>query len=200
MLRFLDGRISDHQAQRIAAHCCRIVWNHIPDRRWRKMVRTFERFAHGELPQAALEQAQRDMRRPSYRRHEPSPIESAANGVVLFGCHPTPNLREVLARLDEVCSLTSGDVNLVQEYPRGPFLLRCLVNPFPGTFDARYRTCDAIALARAIYEDGAFDRLPLLADALMDAGCDDDLIRSHCRSGGPHVRGCWVVDLVLDKT
>jgi hypothetical protein len=73
-------------------------------------------------------------------------------------------------------------------------------NPFrPVAFDPRWRTADAVGLARGIYEDRAFDRLPLLADALMDAGCADEQVLSHCRSDGPHVRGCWVVDLVLSK-
>jgi hypothetical protein len=73
-------------------------------------------------------------------------------------------------------------------------------NPFrPVAFDPRWRTEDALGLARGIYEDRAFDRLPLLADALMDAGCDTRDILEHCRSEGPHVRGCWVIDLVLGK-
>ena len=45
-----------------------------------------------------------------------------------------------------------------------------------------------------------FDGLPILADALEDAGCDDSDILSHCRSGPVHVRGCWVVDLLLGKS
>ena len=61
------------------------------------------------------------------------------------------------------------------------------------------RSTDAVGVARAIYDDRAFDRLPILADALMDAGCDDEQILAHCRGPGPHVRGCWVVDLVLGK-
>jgi hypothetical protein len=73
-------------------------------------------------------------------------------------------------------------------------------NPFqPSAFDPRWRTADAVGLARGIYEDRAFDRLPLLADALMDAGCADDQMVGHCRGDGPHARGCWVVDLVLGK-
>jgi hypothetical protein len=73
-------------------------------------------------------------------------------------------------------------------------------NPFrPVAFDPRWRTSDTVGLARGIYEDRAFDRLPLLADALMDAGCADEQVIGHCRSDGPHVRGCWVVDLVLSK-
>jgi hypothetical protein len=73
-------------------------------------------------------------------------------------------------------------------------------NPFrPVAVGARWQTADVVGLARAIYEDRAFDRLPILADALMDAGCEDESILSHCRGQGPHVRGCWVVDLVLGK-
>ena len=60
-------------------------------------------------------------------------------------------------------------------------------------------TTDVLGLARKVYEDRAFDRLPILADALTDAGCNDETILTHCRSKGPHVRGCWVVDLVLGK-
>ena len=56
-----------------------------------------------------------------------------------------------------------------------------------------------VALARGIYDEKAFDRMPILADALQDAGCDNDDVLSHCRGGGPHVRGCWVVDLLLGK-
>jgi hypothetical protein len=54
-------------------------------------------------------------------------------------------------------------------------------------------------LAQAIYDDRAFDRLPILADALEDAGCTDGDILNHCRQPGEHVRGCWVVDLLLGK-
>jgi len=54
-------------------------------------------------------------------------------------------------------------------------------------------------LAQTIYNERAFDRLPVLADALEDAGCDNADILSHCRSAEQHVRGCWVVDLLLGK-
>jgi hypothetical protein len=54
-------------------------------------------------------------------------------------------------------------------------------------------------LAQSIYDERAFDRLPILADALEDAGCDNTDILAHCRSGSEHVRGCWVVDLLLGK-
>jgi hypothetical protein len=60
-----------------------------------------------------------------------------------------------------------------------------------------WRTSDVLALARGIHRDQAFDRLPILADALQDAGCDDETVLNHCRRPGGHVRGCWVVDLAM---
>jgi hypothetical protein len=73
-------------------------------------------------------------------------------------------------------------------------------NPFRQVeLQPRWRTSDTIALAQAIYDDRDFERLPIIGDALMDAGCEDEQIIGHCRSDGPHVRGCWVVDLVLNK-
>jgi hypothetical protein len=54
-------------------------------------------------------------------------------------------------------------------------------------------------IARAIYDERAFERMPILADALEDAGCGDADILRHCREPGEHVRGCWVIDLLLGK-
>jgi hypothetical protein len=54
-------------------------------------------------------------------------------------------------------------------------------------------------LAQAMYDSGAFSHMGVLADALLDAGCADEDLLAHCRSGGEHVRGCWAVDLLLGK-
>ena len=59
-------------------------------------------------------------------------------------------------------------------------------------------TLEATATRRTMYDSRDFSTMPVLADALQDAGCDNDIINS-CRGSGPHVRGCWVVDLVLEK-
>jgi hypothetical protein len=56
-----------------------------------------------------------------------------------------------------------------------------------------------LKLAQAIYDEQAFERLPLLADALEDAACTDAKILAHCRGPGPHARGCWVIDLLLGR-
>ena len=73
-------------------------------------------------------------------------------------------------------------------------------NPFRKVkFNKKWRTDTAIALARQMYESRDFGAMPILADALQDAGCDNEGVLNHCRGPGPHVRGCWVVDLVLGK-
>ncbi len=73
-------------------------------------------------------------------------------------------------------------------------------NPFrPVAFAPEWRTPTVLALAEPAYADRAFDRLPVLADALEDAGCDAADLLAHLRGTGPHVRGCWALDLVLGK-
>ena len=80
------------------------------------------------------------------------------------------------------------------------FLHDILGNPFrPVVVAPSWLTSDVRTLAAGIYHDRAFDRMPILADALQDAGCDNDDILSHCRSDAPHVRGCWVVDLLTGR-
>ena len=80
-------------------------------------------------------------------------------------------------------------------------LFQCLFgNPFhPVSLNPTWLTDTAVSLATGIYDDRAFDRLPILADALQEAGCDSDDLLNHFRGPGPHVRGCWALDLVLGK-
>jgi hypothetical protein len=74
-------------------------------------------------------------------------------------------------------------------------------NPFqPVDFSTEWRTDTCATLAAQMYDSRDFGAMPILADALQDAGCDNDDILNHCRDEkATHVRGCWVVDLVLDK-
>ncbi|MBP3956251.1 hypothetical protein J8F10_13255 [Gemmata sp. G18] len=82
-------------------------------------------------------------------------------------------------------------------------MLRCAWGPLPFRpvpFSPSWRTSTAVALAAQMYESREFGAMPILADALQDAGCDNADVLSHCRdAGAPHVRGCWVVDLLLGK-
>jgi hypothetical protein len=67
-------------------------------------------------------------------------------------------------------------------------------------FDPSRRTWTAVKLARLVYESHEFSLMPILADALQDAGYDNDDLLIHCRDASlAHTRGCWVVDLVLGK-
>ncbi|MCE9561997.1 MAG: hypothetical protein K8U57_08075 [Planctomycetes bacterium] len=80
-------------------------------------------------------------------------------------------------------------------------MLRDVVgNPFrPVVLDTAWLTSTVGSLAKDIYADRAFDRLPILADALQDAGCESGDVLGHLRGDGPHCRGCWVIDLLLGR-
>jgi hypothetical protein len=129
-------------------------------------------------------------------------IYSGANGLVIdfrpqaHGGHDKMMERAAILRRSEELEDAWWTERQVQAD-----MLRCLL-PWDGktSFDERWRTPDVMGLARSAGEDGEFDRLPILADALMDAGCNNETILAHCRSEGPHVRGCWVIDLTLGKT
>jgi hypothetical protein len=73
-------------------------------------------------------------------------------------------------------------------------------NPFrPATLAPSWLTPTVVGLATQMYDSRDFSAMPILADALQDAGCEDQGIPGHCREPGLHGRGCWAVDLVLGK-
>jgi hypothetical protein len=81
-------------------------------------------------------------------------------------------------------------------------LIRDIIgNPFHATVvEATWKTFTVANLAKSMYASKAFVDLPVLADALEEVGCDDTAILLHCRGPGPHVRGCWVVDLLMGRS
>jgi hypothetical protein len=81
------------------------------------------------------------------------------------------------------------------------FLRDIFGNPFRTVaFSTEWRTTTVVLLAKLMYESMDFSTMPILADALQDAGCDNEDMLNHCRQTGEHVRGCWVVDLVLGES
>ena len=87
-----------------------------------------------------------------------------------------------------------------QEISQADIIRDIFGNPFhPTPLNPSWLTSTVIALANGIYDEKAFDRMPILADALMDGDCDSEEILNHCRQPGEHVRGCWVIDLLLSK-
>ncbi len=120
---------------------------------------------------------------------------------VLAGGVMSGNLSDV-DRRDVINSITYVRQGTNGSRAYQSFLLREVVGNLvrPTKLTPKCLTVTVVGLAEAIYADRAFDRLPILADALEEAGCDNADILSHCRGDGPHVRGCWVVDLVLGKS
>jgi hypothetical protein len=127
---------------------------------------------------------------------------------------PTPVQTHCVRVLDALFSMerglwaTNGLEHILQVHRslEGRVLLCNIIrdifgNPFrPVAFDPAWRSEAAVALARAAYESRNFTLLPILADALEEAGCDHPDVLAHCRQpDATHVRGCWVVDLVLGK-
>src|SRR5262249_55502344 len=92
-----------------------------------------------------------------------------------------------------------ADTHLESTYQAG--IVRDLFrDPFrPTTANHAWQAPSVTQCAQAIYDEGTFDRLPALADVLEEVGCDNADILTHCRGLEPHVRGCWVVDLILGK-
>ena len=87
------------------------------------------------------------------------------------------------------------------QWEHADFLRDLFGNPRkPSSFDPSWRTGTVLALAHQMYDGREFGAMPILADALQDAGCDNDDVLNHCRAANQvHVRGCFVVDLVLGK-
>ncbi|SMP75597.1 SMI1 / KNR4 family (SUKH-1) [Neorhodopirellula lusitana] len=83
------------------------------------------------------------------------------------------------------------EANLLREVLGNPFM--------PVDFEPHWRTDQVRALAENMFESQDFTKMPALAEALAAAGCDDSRILSHCQRESGHVRGCWVVDLILEK-
>jgi hypothetical protein len=78
------------------------------------------------------------------------------------------------------------------------YLHECFANPFHDLrFSPEWLESDVVGVARKIHESREFGMMPVLADALEDAGCDHTRILHHCREGGPHIPGCWVLDAIL---
>jgi hypothetical protein len=132
----------------------------------------------------AEELAERFGRSPRQKRQVATEsLEWAERGLEMLDAAADRRIREARIRAERAFGRTLRDL---------------FGNPFrPVAFDPRWRTEDVLGLARGIYEERAFERMPLLADALMDAGCADDRVLAHCREPGAHYRGCWVVDAVL---
>jgi hypothetical protein len=150
-----------------------------------------ERFADGEATPDELDQAQNDANKAFDEQGDPHPHRypsDACNSEVFFAVENiTPDPDQV-----DYHELSTRAMPIIEDVIGNSFV--------PITLDPKWLTPTVVALARGIYTERASDRLPILADALQDAGCENADILDHCRGLGPHVRGCWVVDMMLGKT
>jgi hypothetical protein len=213
VMRALRKHGSDRKFYLAAVASLRQVEHLLTDPRSRAVIDVVERFADGHATlgdmQTAFDQAaatgflgvpsqatREDMKRQNaewaawYAARPPDQAMAPKNGPrgVWFSAYNT---------IDR--AINAG--NPRETRPIHAALLRDILgNPFrPVTIDPAWKTGNVIGLAQAIYEERAFDRMPILADALEEAGCQEESVLTHCRSGDVHVRGCWVVDRLLDR-
>jgi hypothetical protein len=186
----LGSQLSDRKSRLHRCACCRHIWRFFTDPQSKSAVEIAERYVEGLASETKLVKAHRSIlalaRANSVRRSEITPYPAAL----------ASESGNSILRVGETAALHSdGELAPYCDF------LRCIFgNPFqPVSFDPEWLTSTVVALARGIYDERAFDRLPILADSLQDAGCEDTAILDHCRGPGPHARGCWVVDLVLGK-
>jgi hypothetical protein len=162
----------------------------------RACVETAERYADGQASQLQLSAAAHRAMNFSWRVVSEVYLtaEAAAETAYSPNGKPFQHILVVAGNASLVANERKEQIaqsDLLRDIFRNPFRLRA--------FAPSWRTDTATALARTMYEAREFGAMPILADALQDAGCDNDDVLNHCRGDGAHVRGCWVVDLVLGK-
>lgn len=209
MLRFLGEKYSTRKMRLFLVGCGRAVWQSIPVPEWQEVLQVAEQYADSEVDGEVLQRAWRVAYGPYLAGEGNTRAALEANGVNLHeglfeGMNWTHNIcRTAVAsdfgmhRLGSMTAPTGG----AGKVPQSPDLLRDVIgNPFrPVAFDPRWRSEAAVGIAAKMYDDRDFRAMPILADALEEVGCNSADILSHCREPGVHVRGCWVVDLVLGK-
>jgi hypothetical protein len=208
MLTFLSqrGRF-DRKHRLFACACCRRIWGHFPDERNRDLVAAMEdhpelTFEDFEIHDAAVASSAREQ-----ELHGNSAYWVAkALGRSFYKMTASVSAAVVSTRVLGI--IAPGEQSLGREHAARRAEERALAellrdvfgNPFRvAEFSPEWRTDTVMALAGQMYDSREFSAMPILADALQDAGCSDELILSHCREEGAHVRGCWAVDLVLGR-
>jgi hypothetical protein len=200
MLEFLRGRARERKLRLFACACCRRVWHLLPDDQSKKAVELAELFADSrpssDALMAAWETAVRQKRRAAEQvnRLTWTAVEAAARVVKASPRKAAFSVSLISAIHPKVQADDSHLAALLREVFGNP-VRPARIDPASLTWNDR----TVVKLAQSIYDDRAFDRLPILADALEEAGCTDADILTHCRQGGEHVRGCWVVDLLIGK-
>jgi hypothetical protein len=182
----------DRKRRLLACACCRAVWKWL-----------------GRLEQRAVDVAERYADGRADDEERQSLADEAWYGWAHVYGRSLPTILGLLA--DHISDRECGDLCRTVLAVRGPVAREAILAELrdeifgptrPAELDPALRAWHGgvvVALARAIDADGHFGAMPVLADALEEAGCTDEEIFGHCRRRRRHVRGCWVVDLVLAK-
>ena len=193
LLTFLEGRCSNRKLRLFAAACCRQVG---------ASADVCERYADGltgpgELAMFHADAEGRMRQRRAWGAHwrarRASPAACTAH-LEWQASQPQAWEAAVGAARTTIHELRAAQCRVLRDLAGNPFrpvLVRGAWLAWEGGIVRR--------MAQEVYEGRAFDRLPILADALEDAGCADGEMLRHCREPGEHVRGCWAVDLVLGR-
>jgi hypothetical protein len=213
MLEFLRGKASDRKLRLFACACCRALDPDLGTSQLaRAAIEAAERYVDGAECREELQAASRTAAAASYAPW----INSLEEGRFTTDLEKRQGWLARMARwasdtrhagaASRAAEAANDQWFITRLQPPGwegrlAFLLHDIFgNPFrPLTADPAWLTPSVVRLAEAIYDGRAFHRLPVLADALEEASCQNADILSHLRDPGPHVRGCWAVDLLLGK-
>jgi hypothetical protein len=166
-----------------ACACCRRAWHLFADQRCQAAVAVAERFSDGLVDYDELATAS----------------DSAFDAMKELGNEDIGAWAATCVTCHDLDYILFGDM-INDSAERLALLGDVFGNPFrPVSCDSGWRTPAILAMAHTAYESDDFSFLSALADALEDAGCTDRAILDHLRGSGPHVRGCWAIDLILGK-
>ncbi|OAI55046.1 hypothetical protein AYO44_13655 [Planctomycetaceae bacterium SCGC AG-212-F19] len=209
MLSFLRSRASDRKLRLFGCACYRQIWFLVTDAPSRNVIEYAERFADGNVTEKQLmlmRQVASNLAVLTQAWGAWIVAEADAWDCAIGARESTVSITRYDAAEQEPTGLAVARAIALLQGENGASIAQCKLlremfgNPFrPVALSSAWQTTNVVALARAIYDERAFDRMPILADALEDAGCDNADILNHCRQPGEHVRGCWVVDLLLGK-
>jgi hypothetical protein len=211
MLRSLGKKASGRKLRLFAAACVRRqrIWDLLADERSREAVELAERYADRQATRKELQAAEQQARAAAHSlaRYTGGPLSDyaaayAALAATEAAAYTAPRAASQAAYFVESLNRRGAERSQTRASP-ADLLREVFGNPFrPVRVAPTWLAWDGGTvpkLAQAIYDERAFDRLPVLADALEEAGCTDRDLLSHCRRPAEHVRGCWAVDLLLGK-
>lgn len=193
-LRGLPAELGPRKVRLLLAACCRAIFRTRPNPEPEVLqaLDTLERFADTGKGKTALLNAQKGLRQwrldrvPELKALDESLSPAAPEAALSLACSVMHHANKI----------TEGEA-----LQRFKAFHRDLVSPLkdPAEFAAAWRTPAVIALARSMYQSRDFSRMEDLAEALQQAGCEQQSILEHCRAkGAVHVRGCWLIDAILD--